>query len=95
MLFNNPEVHPQWKEAWKAKEDALKARYMKTLETLSEHSRPLPHLRGDHVMIQNQSGRYPKKWDKSGIVVETKAHDQYVVKVAGTGRNAEKSEVSS
>ena len=32
MLFNNPEVHPQWKEAWKAKKDALKARYIKTLE---------------------------------------------------------------
>jgi hypothetical protein len=37
-------------------------------------------------MIQNQSGGYLKKWDKSGVVVETKAHDQYVVKVAGTGR---------
>ena len=43
MLFNNPEVHPQWKEAWKAKEEALKARYVKTLENLSEHSRPSPH----------------------------------------------------
>ena len=87
MVFNNPDIHPQWKEAWKAKEDALKARYMKTLETLSEHSRSLPPLRhGDHVLIQNQSGRFPKKWDKSGVIVETKPNDQYVVKVAGTGR---------
>ena len=87
MLFNNHNIHPQWKEAWKAKEKALKTRYVKTLENLTEHSRPLPPLRhGDHVMIQSQHGRFPKKWDKSGIVVETKENDQYTIKVAGTGR---------
>ncbi len=37
-------------------------------------------------MIQNQVGRHPDKWDKSGVVVETKDNDQYVVKVAGSGR---------
>jgi hypothetical protein len=37
-------------------------------------------------MIQNQSGRFPKKWDKSGEVVETKGNEQYAVKVAGSGR---------
>ena len=87
MMFNNEEFHPQWREAWRAKEEALKTRYVKTLETLGEHSRALPPLRhGDHIMIQNQSGRFPKKWDKSGMVVEVKGHDQYVVKVAGSGR---------
>ena len=87
MIFNNPEVTPQWKDAWAAKEEALKARYVKTLENLSEHSRPLTALEsGDHVMIQNQSGRFPKKWDKCGIVVETKRNDQYVVKILGSGR---------
>ena len=54
MVFNNPSVLPQWREAWKAKEEALKARYVKTLEALSEHAKPLPTLEeGDHVMIQN------------------------------------------
>jgi len=87
MVFNNPEITPQWKEAWSAKEEALRARYVKTLENLSEHSRPLPALEsGDHVMVQNQSGRFPKKWDKSGIVLEAKGNDQYAVKVAGSGR---------
>ncbi len=37
-------------------------------------------------MIQNQVGRHPNKWDKSGVVVETKDNDQYVVKVAGSRR---------
>ena len=87
MVFNNPEVHPQWREAWQAKELAMKARYVKTLETLSEHSRPLPMLNvGDEVMVQNQSGRFPKKWDKSGVIVEVRDHDQYVIKIAGSGR---------
>ena len=65
----------------------MKARYVKTLETLGEHSRPLAPLRhGDHVMVQNQSGRFPKRWDKSGVIVEVRNNDQYVVKVAGSGR---------
>ena len=41
---------------------------------------------GDSVVIQNQNGRFPKKWDKSGNVVEVRGHDQYVVKVAGSGK---------
>ena len=87
MCFNNPQIHSQWREAWKLKEDALKERYVKTLENLNEHTRPLAPLRhGDHVLIQNQRGRYPNKWDHSGTIVETKPNDQYVVKVAGSGR---------
>ena len=67
----------------------MKARYVKTLENLSEHARKLhPLWHGDHVFIQNQAGRFPKKWDRSGVIVETKENDQYVVKVAGTGRLA-------
>ena len=44
MVFNNSDILPQWREAWAAKEEALKTRYMKTLETLQEHSRSLPPL---------------------------------------------------
>ena len=87
MVFNNTDVHPQWREAWSAKEEALKTRYTKSLEALKEHSRPLPPLRqGDPVIVQNQTGRFPKKWDKSGVIVESKSNDQYVVKMAGSGR---------
>ena len=52
-----------------------------------EHSRTTPPLRHvDQVLIQNQTGRFPKKWDRSGIIVEVKENDQYVVKVTGSGR---------
>ena len=70
MVFNNPEITSHWKDAWNAKEEALRTRYVKTLENMSEHSRPLlPLEAGDHVMIQNQVGRHPNKWDKMGVVV--------------------------
>ena len=87
MVFNNPEVLILWREAWMEKEEALRGRYAKTLESLDEHSHALQPLRpGDHVMVQNQTGRFPKRWDKSGTVVETKNNEQYVVKMAGSGR---------
>ena len=37
-------------------------------------------------MIQNQSRRFPKKWDKSGVIFEIKNNDQYLVKVDGSSR---------
>ena len=87
MVFNNSQISEQWRDAWRMKEDALKTRYVKTLENLQEHSRTLPPLAiGDRVMVQNQTGRFPTRWDRSGRVVEVKEHDQYVVKVSGTGR---------
>ena len=87
MCFNNPQFSDLKRNAWRQKEVALRDRYVKTLETLNEHSRALPALHcGDHVMVQNQTGQFPNKWDKSGIVVEVKDFDQYVVKVTGSGR---------
>ena len=38
------------------------------------------------MIVQNQTGHSPKKWDRSGVVVETKSNDQYVVKMSGSGR---------
>ena len=65
----------------------MRSWYVRIMETLKEHSRSLvPLYIGDNMLVQNQSGNSPGKWDRSGIVVESKGHDQYVVKVAGTGR---------
>ena len=41
---------------------------------------------GDDVMIQNQRGNYPRRWDKRGVVVEVLDHDQYQVRVKGSGK---------
>ena len=38
------------------------------------------------VQIQNQKGTDPKRWNKSGKVIERLDYDQYLVKVDGGGR---------
>ena len=76
--------HSSRSNAWSKKEEALRSRYVKSLENLSEHTRLLPPLNcGDHVMIQNQAGNFPNKWGKSGIIVELKDYHQYVDKIDG------------
>ena len=78
---------PTWRAVTEHREATLRHRHAKSLDTWSEHSRRLPPLRiGDHVLIQNQAGNYPNKWDKTGVVVEVKQHHQYIIKVDGVGR---------
>ena len=85
--FSNENVRPIWRDTWNRKEDALRERFHKTSERLNKHSRQLPTLNvGDRCYIQNQTGNYPKKWDRSGTVVEQFDHDSYAVKIDGTGR---------
>ncbi len=56
-------------------------------ESLKAHTRPLCSLAlGEKVFIQNQQGNHPTKWDRSGTVVELLNHDQYRIKVDGSGR---------
>ena len=79
--------HPAWRETLVAREEALKNRHQKICERLTEHTRQLPPLKvGDTVRLQNQSGPNPTKWDRSGVVVEVRQFDQYVVRVDGSGR---------
>jgi hypothetical protein len=81
------EPHPTWRETLQAREEALRNRHMKICERLSEHTKHLVPLRvGDAVRIQNQTGPYPKKWHKTGIVIEVRQFDQYVIRVDGSGR---------
>ena len=85
--FSNPNIRPLWRQAWALKEEALKTRITRTTESLRAHSRPLRPLSiGDRVFLQNQHGPSSNKWDRSGVVVESLGHDQYRVKVDGSGR---------
>lgn len=85
--FSNPHIRPLWRQAWEAKEEALRTRLTRTTESLTTHSRPLRSLTiGERVFIQNQRGTHPTKWDRSGTVVESPGYDQYRIKVDGSGR---------
>ncbi len=70
-----------------AREEALRNRHMRAHERWSEHTKRLPPLQvGDHVRLQNQIGNFPKKWDKTGTIIEVRQFDQYAIKVDGSGR---------
>lgn len=79
--------HPVWRETLQNREEALRARHFKMSERLSEHTKHLIPLKvGDYVRIQNQTGPYPKKWGKTGVIIEVRQFDQYVIRVDGSGR---------
>ena len=85
--FSNTAINPIWREAWPAKESALQTRFVKTSEKLNEHARNLAKMSiGDRCFVQNQSGNSPKPWDRTGIVADVGANDQYIVKIDGSGR---------
>jgi hypothetical protein len=79
--------HETWRETLKAREEALRKRHIRTADTWAEHTKRLPPLVvGDLVRVQNQTGSHPNKWDKTGSIVEVRQHDQYVIKIDGSGR---------
>ena len=85
--FSNHNIRPTWREAWEKKEEALRERFHKTAERLNGHARQLPDLGvGDRCYVQNQTGNHPKRWDRSGTVIDLSNRDSYVIKVDGTGR---------
>ena len=79
--------HPTWGDTVATREEVLRNCHMKDPERWSEHTKRLPSLTGgNHVRIQNQTGPYPTKWDKTGVVIEVRQFDQYVIRVVGSGR---------
>ena len=79
--------HQDWTDRLDLRERALSKKRVTGRARWDEHSQGLSPLRcGDAVMIQNQTGRHPTKWDKSGIVVEVLQYHQYAVRTDGSGR---------
>ena len=85
--FSNPAVRPVWREAWKLKEEALRTRFVKNAEAINHKARKLrPLYVGSRCLLQNQGGAHPRKWDRSGVVMEVLPHDQFVVRIDGSRR---------
>ena len=79
--------HPVWRETLAAREMALRNRHQKICERLTEHTRCLPPLKvGDCVRVQNQTGPHPTKWDKTGVIIEVRQFNQYIIRMDGSGR---------
>ena len=74
-------------EIHELREKAMAKRHAKSAEYYNEHTQVLPHLTlGDHVLLQNQMGNHPNRWEKTGLIVETLGNRQYQVKVDGSNR---------
>ena len=79
--------HETWREILTHREMALAKRHSREHERWSEHTHLLPSLKvGDHVYLQNLMGNHPRRWDRTGVVVEVRQYHQYVIRVDGTGR---------
>ena len=87
ILTSKLKLRPEWVVTMEEREKGLMKRHTRAMERLSEHTKELPELsEGTHVLIQNQCGPHAKKWDRTGVVVECKGHQQYLVRVDGSGR---------
>ena len=77
----------RWLLLQEDREMALRKRALRDMEKLSSNTRQLPSLKvNDTVQIQNQIGFKSSRWDITGVVVEVKNYDQYLVRVHGSGR---------
>lgn len=53
---------------------------------MAEHTKRLPPLVvGDHVQIQNQTSPHSSRWDKTGVIIEIRQCDRYIVRVDRSG----------
>ena len=78
---------PQWSRKLSEREEKMRQSQEREKAKWSEHAKKqLPLKVGHIVSIQNLEGNHPLKWDRTGIVVEVKQHDQYNVRVDGSGR---------
>ena len=80
-------IRPQWIQLAEDRERALAKRHLRSMESYNRNTRNLADLKvGDHVLVQNQTGVHPTRWDKTGQVMEVLPHDQYTVRMDGSGR---------
>ena len=80
-------LHSTWKEMLAHREKAMAKRHARERERWSEHTKLLQPLKvGDRIYIQNLVVNHPRKWERTGVVVETRQFHQYVVRIDGSGR---------
>ena len=86
-MIDNLKVRKEWRFDRDMREQALAVKFAQLERELGGGTRKLQDLEiRDMVQIQNQKGIDPKRWNKSGKVIEKLDYDQYLVKVDGGGR---------
>ena len=79
------EPRQEWSLLQEDRERAFAKKLYNDGTRLAMGTRRMPPLSvGDQVLVQNQTGRAPNKWDKSGVIVECKPHNQVNVMMDGS-----------
>ena len=69
------------------REKALAKRHSKEKEKWTENTKEMKPLEiADHVYLQNLVGNHPLRWERTGVVLEVKPFNQYVIRLDGSGR---------
>ena len=77
----------EWRLKAEQREVAHAKKHIRMEEMLSAKSRKLPDLhKFDTVAIQDQTGSTPRRWSKTGKIMDVLGHDSYLVKVDGSNR---------
>ena len=87
VLRDKYQTRKQWREIGELREVAMAKRHMRNEQFYNQHSRPLRELEvGDFIQMQNQDGHYPRRWTKTGRVVEKCGNRKYQIRVDGSNR---------
>ena len=87
VVNNKYEPKQEWGLIQEARELAMARRLDRDGARLAEHTKKQAVLPiGTQVAVQNQTGRFAKKWDKSGIVIDNKDYDKVLVRLDGSRR---------
>ena len=87
VVNNKYEPKQEWSMVQEYREKALARRLDRDGAILERHTKKLEVVPLGHaVAVQNQKGRFPKKWDKTGVVVENMDHDKVLVRMDGSRR---------
>ena len=79
------EPRQEWSLLQEDRERAFARKLYNDGTRLAIGTKKMPPLAvGDRVLVQNQTGRAPNKWDKSGVIVECKPHNQVNVMMDGS-----------
>ena len=78
---------PEWKRLRILREMSAARLHARVVDRYNEHTKLLRPLDvGDVVLVQNQTGSCPRRWDLTGVIVEKLDNRQYRIKVHGSGR---------
>ena len=87
ILRDKYQIHKRWRKIRELRERVMAMRHLLNQKHYKIHSHPLRELQvGELVQVQNQEGPLPRRWMKTGRVVETMGNKQYRVRLDRSNR---------